>query len=62
MSCLESKNSSLVEHLLHDCNLVGKILNAEKHFTLPVDVNKVNAQFLVRFDLSEVMYNLYKKL
>ncbi|XP_022977527.1 serine/threonine-protein phosphatase 6 regulatory subunit 2 isoform X1 [Cucurbita maxima] len=40
VSCLESKNSSLVEHLLHDCNLVGKILNAEKHFTLPADVNK----------------------
>ncbi|XP_038881900.1 serine/threonine-protein phosphatase 6 regulatory subunit 2 isoform X2 [Benincasa hispida] len=40
VSCLESKNSSLVEHLLHECNLVGKILNAEKHFTLSVDANK----------------------
>ncbi|KAL0542625.1 hypothetical protein IC582_017697 [Cucumis melo] len=40
VSCLESKNSSLVLHLLNECNLVGKILNAEKHFTLPVDANK----------------------
>ncbi|XP_023517725.1 serine/threonine-protein phosphatase 6 regulatory subunit 1-like isoform X3 [Cucurbita pepo subsp. pepo] len=40
VSCLVSKNSSLVEHVLHECDLVGKILNAEKHFTLPVGPNK----------------------
>ncbi|CAL0334503.1 unnamed protein product [Lupinus luteus] len=40
MSCLESKNSSLVEHLLRDCDFVGKIIQAEKHFTLEADANK----------------------
>ncbi|GAB2214036.1 hypothetical protein Droror1_Dr00018368 [Drosera rotundifolia] len=33
-SCLESKNLALVQHILHDCNLVGRILEAEKHPTL----------------------------
>ncbi|PSR98720.1 Serine/threonine-protein phosphatase 6 regulatory subunit like [Actinidia chinensis var. chinensis] len=40
MSCLESKNSSFIEHLLGDCNLVGKILEAEKNFTLAAEQNK----------------------
>lgn len=40
MSCLESKNGSFVEHLLNDCNLVGKILEAETNFTLAADPNK----------------------
>lgn len=40
MSCLESKNASFVEHLLNDCNLVGKILEAETNFTLAADPNK----------------------
>lgn len=40
VSCLESKNAPLVEHLLRDCNLVGKILEAEKNFTLAADSNK----------------------
>ncbi|KAF5944843.1 hypothetical protein HYC85_018920 [Camellia sinensis] len=40
MSCLESKNSSFIEHLLHDCNLVGRILEAEKNITLAADPNK----------------------
>ncbi|PKA53568.1 hypothetical protein AXF42_Ash009064 [Apostasia shenzhenica] len=33
-SCLESKSAFLVEHLLHDCDIVGKILGAEKQPTL----------------------------
>ncbi|KAH6810130.1 SIT4 phosphatase-associated family protein [Perilla frutescens var. frutescens] len=33
-SCLESKNDAIVDHLLVDCNLVGKILNMEKSPTL----------------------------
>ncbi|KAK7331266.1 hypothetical protein VNO77_25486 [Canavalia gladiata] len=40
MSCLESKNSSLQEHLLRDCNFVGRIIQAEKHFLLETDGNK----------------------
>ncbi|XP_047158718.1 serine/threonine-protein phosphatase 6 regulatory subunit 3 [Vigna umbellata] len=39
-SCLESKNSSLLEHLLHHCDFVGKIIQAEKQFTLEADTNK----------------------
>ena len=42
MSCLESKNSSLLEHLLRDCDFVGKIIQAEKQFTLEADTNKVH--------------------
>ncbi|RVW98523.1 hypothetical protein CK203_026891 [Vitis vinifera] len=40
VSCLESKNRPLIEHLLHECNLVGKILEAEKNYTLSDDLNK----------------------
>ncbi|GFP95963.1 serine/threonine-protein phosphatase 6 regulatory subunit 3 [Phtheirospermum japonicum] len=39
-SCLESKNPQFVEHLFHDCNLIGRILEAEKNFTLAVDTSK----------------------
>ncbi|CAN6683762.1 unnamed protein product [Malus baccata var. baccata] len=40
VSCLESKNIPLVEHLLRECDLVGKILQAEKNFTLAADGDK----------------------
>ncbi|XP_052180840.1 uncharacterized protein LOC127794021 isoform X2 [Diospyros lotus] len=40
ISCLESKNASLIEHLLHECNLVGKILEAENNFKLVADPDK----------------------
>ncbi|KAK1309605.1 hypothetical protein QJS10_CPA09g00710 [Acorus calamus] len=40
MSCLESKNSALIEHVLHDCNIIGRILDAEKNFTLSAEPNK----------------------
>ncbi|KAK1369045.1 Serine/threonine-protein phosphatase 6 regulatory subunit 2 [Heracleum sosnowskyi] len=40
LSCLESKKAPLIKHLLHDCNLVGKILEAEKNSTLTGDMNK----------------------
>ncbi|KAF8413515.1 hypothetical protein HHK36_001505 [Tetracentron sinense] len=40
MSCLENKKTLLIEHLLHDCDLVGRILGSEKHFTLATDPNK----------------------
>ncbi|KAJ1420909.1 SIT4 phosphatase-associated protein family [Sesbania bispinosa] len=43
ISCLESKNSSLQEHLLCDCDFVGKIIHAEKHFTLEADTSKPSA-------------------
>ncbi|KFK44857.1 hypothetical protein AALP_AA1G311500 [Arabis alpina] len=34
LSCLESKNSQLVDHLLSECNLIGRILEAENESTL----------------------------
>ncbi|XP_040362946.1 uncharacterized protein LOC112166954 isoform X3 [Rosa chinensis] len=37
ISCLESKNGPLVQHILRECDLVGKILEAEKNFTLAAD-------------------------
>ncbi|XP_031273194.1 serine/threonine-protein phosphatase 6 regulatory subunit 3 isoform X2 [Pistacia vera] len=40
LSCLESKNAPLIKHLLHDCNLAGKILEAERNFTLEANPNK----------------------
>ncbi|XP_050221487.1 uncharacterized protein LOC126671741 [Mercurialis annua] len=39
-SCLESKNSILIQHLLRECNLVAKILEAEKNSTLLADTGK----------------------
>ncbi|XP_050373016.1 uncharacterized protein LOC126790716 [Argentina anserina] len=37
VSCLESRNGPLVQHVLHECDLVGKILEAEKNSTLAAD-------------------------
>lgn len=41
ISCLESKSSSLREHILRDCDFVGKIIQAEKNFTLEAGTDKV---------------------
>ncbi|GAB4829428.1 hypothetical protein Ancab_019099 [Ancistrocladus abbreviatus] len=40
VSCLDSKRAPLVEHILHECDLVGKILEAEKNSTLTSDPKK----------------------
>ncbi|KAG9145175.1 hypothetical protein Leryth_008964, partial [Lithospermum erythrorhizon] len=42
-SCLENKNNLFVEHLLQDCDLVGRILKAEQNFTLGTDAKKPTA-------------------
>lgn len=34
LSCLENKDHSLVEHVLQGCNLIGRILEAEKNSSL----------------------------
>ncbi|CAA6657907.1 unnamed protein product [Spirodela intermedia] len=39
VSCLESKRSSLLEHLLKECGIIRKILEAEKNVTLAADSN-----------------------
>ncbi|KAL0290328.1 UNVERIFIED_CONTAM: Serine/threonine-protein phosphatase 6 regulatory subunit [Sesamum calycinum] len=44
-SCLGSKNAQFIEHLLCECNLIGKILEADKKFTLAVDASKQNGDW-----------------
>ncbi|KAH9617342.1 hypothetical protein KSS87_009170 [Heliosperma pusillum] len=38
-SCLESGNASVIEHLFEDCDLIRKILDADKHPILSADMN-----------------------
>ncbi|GAA0180034.1 phosphatase modulator [Lithospermum erythrorhizon] len=38
-SCLESKNDTIIDHLFVDCDLVEKILQAQKHPTLSDESN-----------------------
>ncbi|KAK9128076.1 hypothetical protein Syun_016873 [Stephania yunnanensis] len=40
ISCLESKNVTVVEHLLRDCDLVGKLLEADAHPTVSDDPDR----------------------
>ncbi|XVF68570.1 hypothetical protein PTKIN_Ptkin11bG0013100 [Pterospermum kingtungense] len=37
LSCLESKNGAIVDHLLRDCDLIGKFLQTDKHPILSGD-------------------------
>ncbi|CAL4909861.1 unnamed protein product [Urochloa decumbens] len=39
VSCLEVKRNQLIDHVLNDCDLVGKVLAAEKQSSLSVDSN-----------------------
>ncbi|KAJ1425956.1 SIT4 phosphatase-associated protein family [Sesbania bispinosa] len=39
LSCLESKTDAIVDHLLRDCDLIGRILQADKHCILSADRN-----------------------
>lgn len=41
-SCLETKSSAIVDHLFIDCDLIGKILQAEKNPALYGELNLVN--------------------
>uniref|UniRef100_A0A2N9GSU1 Uncharacterized protein n=1 Tax=Fagus sylvatica TaxID=28930 RepID=A0A2N9GSU1_FAGSY len=43
VSCLESKNAPFIEHLLQECNLIGRILEAENNYKLAADLNKPTA-------------------
>lgn len=38
-TCLESKNSFIIDHLFQDYNLAGKMLQTDKQPTLSIDVN-----------------------
>lgn len=52
MSCLESKNAPLINHLLQECNLIGRILEAEKNNKLETDSNKVVIHFIIMIHIS----------
>ncbi|BAT91970.1 hypothetical protein LR48_Vigan05g178500 [Vigna angularis] len=39
LSCLESKADAIVDHLLRECNLIGRFLQADKHSILSADKN-----------------------
>ncbi|KAK7404738.1 hypothetical protein VNO78_05694 [Psophocarpus tetragonolobus] len=39
-SCLESKSNAMIDHLLRDCDLVGRFIQADKHCTLSAESNK----------------------
>ncbi|XP_062082090.1 uncharacterized protein LOC133788583 isoform X1 [Humulus lupulus] len=40
LSCLDSKSDAIVNHLLQECDLIGKILQSDKHPVLSGDVVK----------------------
>ncbi|RWR85822.1 serine/threonine-protein phosphatase 6 regulatory subunit 2 [Cinnamomum micranthum f. kanehirae] len=40
VSCLDSKKAPLIDHLLQHCDLAGKILEAERNFTLSTNSKK----------------------
>ncbi|KAK8544955.1 hypothetical protein V6N13_066268 [Hibiscus sabdariffa] len=39
LSCLESKNDAILDHLLHKCDLIGRFLQTDKQPILSVDNN-----------------------
>eukprot|EP00256_Glycine_max_P066379 XP_025980974.1 serine/threonine-protein phosphatase 6 regulatory subunit 3-B isoform X2 [Glycine max] len=39
LSCLESKTDAIVEHLLRECDLIGRFLQADKRSILSSDIN-----------------------
>ncbi|XP_062012099.1 uncharacterized protein LOC133728689 isoform X1 [Rosa rugosa] len=43
LSCLESKSDAIVDHLLRECDLVGKFLQTDKHPIVSGDTNKPTA-------------------
>lgn len=42
-SCLESKNTTILDNLLQECNLVSKILEADRSVTISNEPNQVHA-------------------
>ncbi|XWS71831.1 hypothetical protein CRYUN_Cryun03dG0171400 [Craigia yunnanensis] len=40
LSCLESKNDAIVDHLLQECDLIGRFLQTDKHPILSGDNNQ----------------------
>ncbi|XP_057480350.1 uncharacterized protein LOC130767483 isoform X2 [Actinidia eriantha] len=40
LSCLENKNNTIVDHIFQECNLIGKILQTDKHPIISSDLNQ----------------------
>lgn len=49
VSCLEGKRPEVVEHVLHECDIVGKILVSERLSSLSTESNGVSYQYTVTF-------------
>jgi len=41
MSCLETKSDAMVDHLLQECDLIGKFLQTDKNPVISGDTIKV---------------------
>lgn len=41
-SCLESKSNAIIDHVLRDCDLVGRFIQADKNSILSAESNQVN--------------------
>ncbi|XP_020994095.2 uncharacterized protein LOC107479311 isoform X2 [Arachis duranensis] len=39
LSCLESRNDAIIDHLLHECDLIGRVISADKDSILSADKN-----------------------
>lgn len=46
MSCLETKSDAMVDHLLQECDLIGKFLQTDKSPLISGDNDKVYEVFL----------------
>ena len=46
LSCLESKTDAIVDHLLQECDLIGRFLQTDKHPMLSGDNNQVDVNHI----------------
>ena len=51
-TCMESRNDLVIDHLFKECDLVGKILDAERNPLFSGDRNLVNACMAMCFTRS----------
>ncbi|KAK6645765.1 hypothetical protein PHAVU_L001640 [Phaseolus vulgaris] len=49
-SCLESKSNAIIDHVLRDCDLVGRFLQADKNSILSAESNQVYLQRLMALE------------
>lgn len=62
LSCLETKSDAMVDHLLRDCDFIGKILQTDKNPIISGDINQVDGCWSFMFCnlKSKLMRNLHK--